>query len=848
MDSTNQKIKILQLNIIFALAEGLVVFWSLIREPSEIQSAVFWGFSPFRIVLLFLVFMLCLILVFLLIASFRGRGWNQNTSKPIWNQINRPTAFWFFLLALGIMYASLFSQYKQLELLYSYRERLSPLLIWLGLISLQVLASYLYMRNMGLKVSQIFRNVLAPSWVSLILLSLLIAFIYVSGIGLMPDSRFWQKAGAPIVLPQVLFALAAVLATQMILKRLTLLSPGKLNFLISIGLWGIACLTWLGQTARVSYNSLSPSAPNFQSYPFGDAMIYDITAHEYLIGKPIPSEFGIKPLYSLFLAILHMLSGENYKTLISIQIVVLAIIPVFVYWIVVLLANRPAGLLAALLVILRERNGIALSNVIEVSHLKLLMSDVFAMGLVTLFLWLFLCWCEKPEKHRGPLLVSGGVLSLLVLTRGHPVVLFPLAFCIVLALGFIPFRLRLQGIMLLTVGVFVPLAPWFVRIYEASGKISFQDPESSYTTHFARSYSLEAGIPVKLADETNKEYYDRINEQARRFIFQHPVQVANFILSHVMHNTILSYVYLPHSLRLESLRAYMTTVPFWQDWDGRFPTEGIVLLCFNIFMIALGLGSSWDKKRFAALIPFLIGVGYNVSVSIGRISGWRYIQPADWITLIYYAIGLIQFSYIIGFIVNAHRQSDLISTESRPQTEGSPAGNWVWHLGSITVLLVISMALTYGNRLFAGRYPLQSEEELTGEYLRLTVSLGQLYTENELHSFLQSDRSQIMYGQAVYPYFLRANSGPINHALPAYKPRPYSRLVFYLVGPEAMNVVLPIPSGDFDFPDGAEVMVLGCVNDFGDVEALAVLLAGESPSLFMREPIPEMACPLSTPE
>lgn len=130
------------------------------------------------------------------------------------------------------------------------------------------------------------------------------------------------------------------------------------------------------------------------------------------------------------------------------------------------------------------------------------------------------------------------------------------------------------------------------------------------------------------------------------------------------------------------------------------------------------------------------------------------------------------------------------------------------------------------------------------EYLVAAESLDQSLTNDDLERFLQNDRAVIAYGQAIYPYYLKSDSGPINHAWPAYKPRPYNRVVFYLVGSESSNVILPIPSPKFDFPDGAEVIVIGCANDNGDVEALSVLLTGESPSLFTREPMPALSCPL----
>jgi hypothetical protein len=823
--------------------EGLFVFWSLLSEPSEIQSAVLFGFSPLRLILLSVVLVSCMVLLISGVAFLSGRGQDHRMGGFIWDVMDQKTTFWILLLLVGIIYISLFSQYKPLEYFYPFRERLLPLLIWMGLASIQALLSYLYLRCMGLDLFQTFRGVLVPAFIALMLMVLLIAFIFLSGMGLTPDSRFWQNAGVPILLPQVILILAVAWGLVSFLHHFRFQSAVNFDRMISIGLWAIACFAWLSQPSKPSYNSLPPSAPNFQTYPFGDAMVYDITAHEFLVGNPIPNEFGVKPLYSLFLASLHLASGENYNTLISLQIAVLALTPVFVYRITLLVGNRLAGVLAALLIIIRERNGIALSNVIEVSHSKLLMSDGFAMGLVAAFLWLFLSWCDNPEKRRAALFASGAVLSLLSLTRGHPIILVPLVICIILFMRYIPIRLRFQGIIALAVGVLLPLIPWFLRIYEISGKLAIQDPASSYTTHFARSYSPEADIPIRLEGETDKEYYERINEQAQQFIAQHPDQVAKFVLSHVMHNTVLSYVYLPHSFTIENLREYIYKASFWRDWSGRLHGQEIALLSLNILLIALGIGKAWNNKHLIALMPLLIGAGYNFSVSVGRVSGWRYIQPADWVTLIYYAVGLAQLCFIINFILERTTQMALDSASEPLQASKSPAREWSQNAGVVFTFVSIGVLLTYGHLLFVGRFPVKSVDQLFAEYSNAIDLPDQFASDDEFFTLVQTGAIKIMRGDAIYPYYMKENAEVLNHFLPGFKQRPFDRLVFYLAGRESSFVILPVSSAKYVIHDGAGVIVIGCPTDADVVNAISVLVTGDRPVLLTGTLSPDQICP-----
>jgi hypothetical protein len=200
----------------------------------------------------------------------------------------------------------------------------------------------------------------------------------------------------------------------------------------------------------------------------------------------------------------------------------------------------------------------------------------------------------------------------------------------------------------------------------------------------------------------------------------------------------------------------------------------------------------------------------------------------------------------MGYLLTRKDQGDFSAEQSLPSRRIMP--DYVQITGYAFLFLLIGTAVTYGNKLFAGRYPDKPEGQLVDEYLSAASGLAQPYSEIELAGFLQGDRARILYGQAVYPYYLEADRGPINHAWPAYKPRPYNRLVIYLSGPVSTNVILPLPSRDFDFPDGVDVIVLGCVNDFGDVEALSVVIDGDDPALFLRVPQPAQTCPFPEPQ
>jgi hypothetical protein len=225
------------------------------------------------------------------------------------------------------------------------------------------------------------------------------------------------------------------------------------------------------------------------------------------------------------------------------------------------------------------------------------------MGLVVLLTLVILRWLQKPAKRRLEPLVIGGVLGLLVLTRGHAILLFPIILGIIIAAILLKKTEGWQGASLFVLGVSLTLFPWFLRNYQRSGTFSLQDPASTYTSQMAGIYSLTPSLQLqaesltRTSSETDPVYYKRLRQQTVDFMIQHPDEVFRFVSAHYFHNVIYSYIYLPQSFRIESLRAYVTAEPFWGDWQGELSSQGWILLCLNIALIALGIGTAWRKHQ-----------------------------------------------------------------------------------------------------------------------------------------------------------------------------------------------------------------------------------------------------------
>jgi hypothetical protein len=358
-------------------------------------------------------------------------------------------------------------------------------------------------------------------------------------------------------------------------------------------------------------------------------------------------------------------------------------------------------------------------------------------------------------------------------------------------------------------------------------------------------------VPARYAGESDLDYYDRVGKQAAEFVLKHPDQVAKFISAHYFHNFIFSYIYLPYSFQIEDLKQYVKTEPFWGSWEGELPLQGKILLFLHLGLIALGFGSLWKKHKYLAFVPLFFGMGYNLSVSVGRLSGWRFILPADWITLIYFGVGLMQFYEILRSFVaqkaNLLPQEDELENAFQPLKRSSL-------IGFALFFLFLGLMLTKGHELFSWRYPTKSALQLQEDYKRITNGMSLSLASAELEGFLKTDGAVIVYGQALYPYFLPASDQVLDsktwsvyYFWPSYRPRPFPRMIFNLNGPKSAGVVLPLASPPASFRDGADVIVVGCLAESGEIDALSVLIEGASPIHYISDPAPALSCPFSDP-
>ncbi len=759
----------------------------------------------------------------------------------------------------------------------AYLQRMAPYSLWALLVSLKIAMVFRLLR-FGTHPTTVRGHIktLAAAAIALAVFLLVGAFMGVTRLGLEPDQVAWGDPGVPLLGWQILLALAITLVGLLVVralwplwKRVLGTSNRRLDFIIFLILWVAAVWRWGVEPLRPSYFSPVPQPPTYEFFPYSDAANYDYAAHSLLAGYGMGGDV-VRPFYSFFLAVAHAASGLGYDGALIWQIPLLALLPSLLFVIARVLHNRISGFFVGLLAILHNSNAIALAGVTNVSHAKMLMSDVpTALGIAAVTA-IILLWLENPESRRAHPLVAGGILAIVMLVRVQILALLPVA---LLAIWIGSYRSRRiwSNTALLLAGFGCVLVPWLWRNWQLAGELVLSEAsQASQIGLIGQRYSLtvEKEKGKRMPGESDDDYSARMVQSATGFVRQYPGETARFITAHFLHNQVATLLVLPSSFptveylngmlsgtllgkppklttmweRCCALRSYAKSSTYWNAWDGQILSESILPILFSLLAIGVGIGTGWHKGWLAAALPLAMNLSYSLSNALVRNSGWRFNQPVDWTGYLFYGIGFIQLGqWGLAYFFPRAADPDSSWVPSKSTREARVGGVWGKAFLAGLVFLLLSSALPISEKLIPERYgSLNIEEVLSGmEAKGLLAANGIDY--QDIADFLSQPRAQALIGQALYPRFYLSGEGEPGSGWPSFMPRPYERLGFYMVGPQRRHVVLRIPSTPASFPHASDVLVVGCsADDYLDAFLVADLSSQET--VLLRSPLDSWTC------
>jgi hypothetical protein len=322
------------------------------------------------------------------------------------------------------------------------------------------------------------------------------------------------------------------------------------------------------------------------------------------------------------------------------------------------------------------------------------------------------------------------------------------------------------------------------------------------------------------------------------------VEALQFIPRHFFHNWITSVLVLPLSPVNDDLRTtIMTAGSVWgAEWVSALSPLEFILLIFNLLGAAVGVGVSWSRWRLAGAAPLFTFIIYHLGTAVARTSGGRYIVPVDWVVYFYFAVGIVQLS--LWGLALFGRSSEPEVEERQPVESGDLLAGWGGKLAALGLLVLVGVTPLMADKLIPRQYKATTAQEVV-DILAARGLIDNLGVDQaELETFLEGEAAVALVGRGLYPRFYNYDGGV--SAKGAYAPLPYQRLIFTLITPQGSEYdILPRLSYIEHFPNGSDVIVIGCRNSEANVLSLVVL--GEVDLVYLRTPEIPMECPSRAP-
>lgn len=651
-------------------------------------------------------------------------------------------------------------------------------------------------------------------------------FIAATKIGITPDIAFWNEAGVPLLGLQVLAALAVSFGLGWLLSLPRVAahpfaqkSLGRvlvLDILLAVIVYALAAGVWMAEPQRQSFNAPRPSPPTYEFYPLSDSTSYDLGAQYALIGQGINNDLSSdKPLYHFLLALFHLVGGQSVRKTIIAQIVVLALFPVVLYFLGRDIHSRGLGLFVALLAIFKERNAIAAALDIQVSHVKLMMTEVpTALFVATIALLLFHWQRTRPARALSTPIWIGGLIGAASLLRSNTFLFLPFALLLPLFWRGLSWRQKITPVLSVVLGFSIFILPWALTSRGPDGRLFIQGKLDNIFQRYQQFIPGGSGFkwsPPHLASlsEEGLGAFPRLQADE--------MTALEFIPAHFFHNQIASVFVLPSTVKFRSLEQTVTS-PIWEkNWDGTLATENKIMLPLNLALLALGLASAYRRWRGAGLVPAMMEIVYFLSNALARTSGSRYLVPADWVVYFYYALGLFQ---LIEWLVELAKRSSgepALETESRLPVEMK---RWGW-VAPVSALLILGLLLPLPSYVVPQRFPTFKKTE-AWKVFKEQVSLKELgFKQKEIVDFTRHADSFVFQARMLYPRYFFAGDGLCENCYvfdAAFGYRSYPRLTFVALGPVSAGVIVEMPElpdnfRGLDLGAAPDVWVVGCKDD-----------------------------------
>lgn len=742
------------------------------RVGERSLNSLLFGYSASRLLIMAAIFLFFLISLYVMIRVDACEGFFCRTCVKPLALIGAWLAAAVFIV-MGFMLSPSVTPYFR---------RVAPLLVCLCSFGLSTAILSQQIRNE--RKTKAFTGLLRRMIAYFCIAAVILVLVFITGIGIVPDSLDWQPVGMAVRTWEVGFAFLAAILLLFLLRRLPERFKDAAIFLL---LWIGTAVFWVSiPTMKVLNHSffMEIAAPDQLPYPVSDCAGYGVWAESVLAGLGFKTAIATRQLFILILAAFLALTKGDILQTINCMTVLTALIPPCLYLVGKRLHSREAGLFAALLAVWREYNTLYMASLFMTSNSKMWLTDLPA---ALFMIVLTICCIDSLNKPRSAIrVVLAGCFAGLACTlrsQFYLILIVPILFY--LTQKAVETRVRIRSALIFLACSIMVVAPWLIRGKILTGSIVFDDP-AIHSAELARRFSDtgESGEALQ-SDESMGDYSARNKQHMLNFLREKPGYVLRFIASHFMNNEISALCVLPFGTDAAGTIRNVTDSDY-QDAAGRlFSVKDLPALADCLLMLSLGVAAARKRCGAAGILPFVMCTVYLFFTACGRYSGWRFALPADWITLTYFAIGCFEAVFRLF-----DREGSL--TAGHPELQSEPHRP-VITICVLAVFFICGLLPVVIGDLIPNRIP----ERTTEENLALLPS-------NE----------EVLNGRMLYPmFFYRGEGISGGHPWPPYAVRDYPRLGFILLNEENTYVVLPMKEIPGKIGNGEDVVVSGHYED-----------------------------------
>ena len=843
----------------------------LLKIPADQKNAIWLGLSFERLLLLFLFLIITLIALFLAIRlsrrSDRSDTWHQWINKhPV--LIQRSSAS--LAVVFGLLLICPDYRFVQFAMVY---QRLRPvvLLIFWAAFSALVVFILFSRDNIRTSIRAYLRTLFGKPFLVFFLIFIATAlFIRLSGWGITAGNEAWYENAIPIQFQQVVLMICLGYFGAGIVRKIQWRKFFRSRTVHFFSIWILAALIWSLAPMKPHFFAPGPYPPNFEFYPYSDALHNDIAAQTALFGFGFNNGgIVLKPIVTFVIYLCHILTGNAMNASLYLQSALFGVLPAILYLIASDIAGGFCGFLAAGLMILQEWNALNTTEILTV-HSRLEMSEFLSQVLFASFALFILRWYRNGKNQIVYAAAAGGMLGLLIYTRFNFLAMLPAVILYSLIVFYKHKRKALSGILIFIVSFGICTAPWLIRSYQITGtfspeiwgsfkavivdqrlkpilqpttsqeeipSINATEPTVEVAPVQAPAKPVEVIQPTEIPGETQSA--TEVEESGLRFSV-HPL--IDTIGNHFLHNLSAILFMLPVQVQLDDLdHLYSAEDSVWQQrWNGDLTGAQVLMVVINLAILSIGLSIIWNARRWAGLSFIFLGVVYAAALGLARTSGGRYLVPLNWVIIVLFSIGIGG-----GFRkINPEIPSGSEYTYAQYNVKGR-------NTHSKLILTMTGFCLVYCSMILIEKtsvpaiYP-ESQEEAITAFKTVFPDIDWAQAEKQL----SDGEMSLFQGNALYPRFYYFNQG--EHGTDkAYVNKPYSRMVFrLLMSNDQTDVVLPLDVIPEDFPNHARISVIGCLqNSDPYFQALAIIgdTDGKESFSYLRDPLQAFSCPVAEP-